>query len=173
MAEFSFQPANKSFLSDNKFEFVIKRLPNLTFFVQSVNLPGITLLNTTINNPFVATPLPGNQLTFGQLSTSIIVDENLEAWSEIYEWITQLGNPQGTNKLGTLTKTPGQTNSITSDATLIIKTNANNPNKMVTFYDLFPVEVGEITFTSLGNSQEFLTTTVTFGYSYYTLTSVT
>ena len=56
MAEFSFQPANKSFLSDNKFEFVIKRLPNLTFFVQSVNLPGITLLNTTINNPFVATP---------------------------------------------------------------------------------------------------------------------
>ena len=172
MAEFSFEPINKSFLSDNKFEFHIKRLPNLTYFVQGINLPGITLLNTTINNPFVATPIPGNQLTFGQLTAAIIVDENLEGWTEIYEWITQLGNPETRDKLGNLTKIPGRNNSITSDATLIIKTNANNPNKIITFTDLFPVEIGEISFTSIGNSQEFTTTSVTFGYTYYKLANV-
>ncbi|NBV27412.1 hypothetical protein EBS02_00075 [bacterium] len=169
MAELAFEPLNKSFLSDNKFEFVIKRLPNLTFFVQGINLPGITLLNTTVNNPFVATPIPGNQLVFGQLTANIIVDENLEGWSEIYDWITQLGNPQGTDKLGSLTKIPGRNNSITSDATLIIKTNANNPNRIVNFKDIFPVEIGEIQFTSIGGTHEFSTTTVTFGYTYYTL----
>ena len=172
MAEFPFEPINKSFLSDNKFEFVIQRLPNLTFFVQSINLPGITLLSTTVNNPFVATPVPGNQLIFGQLTAGIIVDENLEGWNEIYEWIVQLGNPQFLNKIGNLTKTPGKNNSITSDATLIIKTNANNPNKRITFKDLFPVEIGEIQFTSVGGTHEFTTTSVTFGYSYYELTSV-
>ena len=172
MAEYSFEPINKSFLSDNKFEFAIQRLPNLTFFVQSINLPGITLLSTTVNNPFVATPVPGNQLVFGQLTAGIIVDENLEGWTEIYNWITQLGNPETKDKLGNLTKTPGRNNSITSDATLIIKTNANNPNKLITFKDLFPVEIGEIQFTSVGGTHEFTTTSVTFGYSYYELTSV-
>jgi hypothetical protein len=172
MAEYSFEPINKSFLSDNKFEFAIQRLPNLTFFVQSINLPGITLLSTTVNNPFVATPVPGNQLIFGQLTAGIIVDENLEGWNEIYNWITQLGNPETKDKLGNLTKTPGRNNSITSDATLIIKTNANNPNKLITFKDLFPVEIGEIQFTSVGGTHEFTTTSVTFGYSYYELTSV-
>jgi hypothetical protein len=172
MAEFTFEPINKSFLSDNKFEFVIQRLPNLTFFVQGINLPGITLLSTTVNNPFVATPIAGNQLVFGQLTANILVDENLEGWTEIYNWITQLGNPEGLNKLGTLTKVPGKNNSITSDATLIIKTNANNPNKLITFKDLFPVEIGEISFNAAGATHEFSTTSVTFGYSYYELTSV-
>ena len=169
VAEFSFEPTNKSFLSNNKYEFVIKRLPNLTFFVQQINLPGITLLNPSVNNPFVLTPLPGNQLVFGQLSANFIVDENMEAWTEIYYWITQLGNPVTKDKIGTLTKTPGKNNSITSDATLIIKTNANNPNKKISFYDLFPVEIGEINFTSIDSGQEFNTTSVTFGYTYYTI----
>ena len=172
MAEYSFEPINKSFLSDNKFEFAIQRLPNLTFFIQSINLPAITLLSTTVNNPFVATPVPGNQLVFGQLTAGIIVDENLEGWTEIYNWITQLGNPETKDKIGNLTKTPGRNNSITSDATLIIKTNANNPNKLITFKDLFPVEIGEISFTSAGGTHEFTTTSVTFGYSYYELTSI-
>ncbi|NBQ93358.1 MAG: hypothetical protein EBU06_05385 [Micrococcales bacterium] len=171
MAEFSFEPQNKSFLSNNKYEFVIKRLPNLTFFVQSINLPGITLLNPSVNNPFVLTPLPGTQLVFGQLSANFIVDENLESWLEIYNWITQLGNPVGRDKIGTLTKTPGKNNSITSDASLFIKTNSNNPNKKINFYDLFPVELGEINFSSTDSGQEFSTTAVTFGYTYYDMDS--
>lgn len=168
MAEYAFEPLNKSFLSDNKYQFSIERLPNLTFFIQGINLPGITLLSTTVNNPFVATPVPGNQLVFGQLTASVIVDENLEGWSEIYEWIVQLGNPQFLNKIGNLTKAPGKINSITSDATLIIKTNSNNANIIIRFVDLFPVEIGEIQFTSIGSTHEFTTTSVTFGYSYYT-----
>lgn len=173
MAEFTFEPTNKSFLSDNKFQFVIDRLPNLTFFIQTINLPGITLLSTTVNNPFVATPIAGNQLIFGQLTAGIIVDENLEGWSEIYNWIVQLGNPQTLDKIGNLTKLPGKNNSITSDASLLIKTNSNNPNILIKFIDLFPVEIGEISFTSIGNSQEFTTSSVTFGYSYYTKELVT
>jgi len=173
MSEYAFQPINKSFLSNNKFEFSIKRLPNLTFFVQSINLPGITLLNTTVNNPFVATPIPGNQLVFGQLTAGIIVDEDLAGWSEIYNWIVQLGNPQGFDKLGNLTKIPGRNDSITSDAILIIKTNANNPNIKITFTDLFPVEIGEISFSSIDNTQEFNTCSITFGYSYYTKEIIT
>jgi hypothetical protein len=170
-AEFTFEPSNKSFLSNNKYEFVIRRMPNFTYFVQSINLPGIVLLNPTVNSPYVATPLPGNQIAFGQLSATVMIDENLDGWYEIYEWITQLGNPVGVDKIGNLTKTPGKNNSITSDATLIIKTNSNNPNKKITFYDLFPVELGDVQFSSTDSSQEFVTTNVTFGYNYYLMTT--
>ena len=49
MAEFSFEPTNKSFLSNNKYEFVIKRMPNLTFFIQSAANLRILLKNYVLS----------------------------------------------------------------------------------------------------------------------------
>lgn len=157
---------NKSFLSNNKYEFVINRLPNVVFFLQSVNIPNIALGITTTQTPFVQIPKPSNTLTFEPLNVNYIVDENMESWFEIYNWMMNLGNPESMNKLGTLTKVPGKNNSITSDATLLIKTNSNNPNIKFTFYDIFPTDLNGVQLTST-EGQEFLTSTITFSYTYY------
>ena len=37
------QPTNKNFLSPLGFRFTIKKAPNLNFFVQSVNIPTLSL----------------------------------------------------------------------------------------------------------------------------------
>lgn len=157
---------NKSFLSNNKYQFVIQRLPNTVFFLQSLNIPNITLGNVVTQSPYVAIPKPGNTLTFEPLSVNYIIDENMESWFEIYNWITSLGNPESMNKIGNLTKTPGRNNSVTSDATLFVKTNSNNPNIKFTFYDLFPTDLNGVQLTST-EGQEFLTSTITFAYSHY------
>jgi len=60
-------PENRSFLSNNKFEFVLRRIPNFTYLVQSVNLPTLTLGSSSVNTPFVALSIPGTQLSFGTL----------------------------------------------------------------------------------------------------------
>ena len=128
-------PFNRSFLSNNKFDFVLKRIPNFTFLVQGVNLPGLTLQSSSINTPFSAVSIPGNQITFGSLSLTFMVDEDMQSWYELYNWIVQLGNPKGYNKVGTLTGKPGSVTSTTSDATLYVKTNSNNPNFQFNFID--------------------------------------
>ena len=166
MATLTTIPVNRSFLSNNKFDFVLKRIPNFTFLVQSVNLPGLVLQSSSINTPFSAVSIPGNQITFGSLSLTFMVDEDMQAWYELYDWIVQLGNPKGYNKIGTLTGKPGSVTSITSDATLFVKTNSNNPNFQFNFINLYPTELGEMSFTTTDN-QEFITSTATFNYGYY------
>lgn len=164
-------PVNKSFLSNNKFDFVLKRIPNLTFFVQSVNLPGIVLQSTSINTPAVSLSIPGNQITFSPISVSFIVDEEMRSWYEIYNWIYQLGNPRDNNKIGTLTGEPGSDTHIYSDATLFIKSNSNNPQWKVDFHEMYPTDLGEIQFSTV-DGQEFITSSVTFNYTYYEFTSI-
>jgi len=159
-------PFNRSFLSNNKFDFVLKRIPNFTFLVQGVNLPGLTLQSSSINTPFSAVSIPGNQITFGSLSLTFMVDEDMQSWYELYNWIVQLGNPKGYNKVGTLTGKPGSVTSITSDATLYVKTNSNNPNFQFNFIDVYPTELGEMSFATTDN-QEFITSSATFNYGYY------
>ena len=159
-------PINRSFLSNNKFDFSLKRIPNFTFFVQSVNLPGLTLQSTQVNTPFAAVSIPGDIITFGTLSLSFIVDEDMQSWYEIYNWIFQLGNPKSFDKLGSLTQDPGKTNAI-----LFIKSNANNPMWKITFNEIYPTDLGGIDFTTTDN-QEFVTSTATFNYTYYELTPV-
>ena len=166
MATLTTIPVNRSFLSNNKFDFVLKRIPNFTFLVQSVNLPGLVLQSSSINTPFSAVSIPGNQITFGSLSLTFMVDEDMQAWYELYDWIVQLGNPKGYNKIGTLTGKPGSVTSITSDATLFVKTNSNNPNFQFNFINVYPTELGEMSFTTTDN-QEFITSTATFNYGYY------
>jgi hypothetical protein len=161
---------NKSFLSNNKYELIFDRLPNTTFFLQSINLPSITLNSVATQTPFVQVNTPGNILTFEQLSVTYIVDENMQSWRDIYSWITTMGNPTSKDKLGNLTTALGRSNSVVSDAVLIVKSNSNNVNLKFSFKNVFPIELGSLQFTST-ESQEFLTSSAVFLYDYYTLTA--
>ena len=172
MSTYETIPVNKSFLSNNKFEFVLNRIPNFTFLVQSVNLPALTLSPVTVQTPAVPIQIPGNIMTFSQISLTFMVDEEMQSWYELYNWMIQLANPESNNKCGTLIGDPGSNQHITSDATLLIKTNSNNPNWKVSFVDVFPTDLGELTFSAI-DSQDFLSSSVTFSYTYYTLSEVT
>jgi hypothetical protein len=171
MATYNQTPTNKSFLSNNKYEFVIDRLPHVTFFIQSVVIPDVSLVGTQVPSPYVSVPIPGNILNYGELTVTYIMDEDMKAWREIYDWMYNLGNPESKNKIGDLTQTLGRRNSVTSDASLLIKSNANNPRVKFTFKDIFPTTLGGLTLSST-EGQEFITSTISFLYSHYTVDSI-
>jgi len=171
MATYNQTPTNKSFLSNNKYEFVIDRLPHVTFFIQSVVIPDVSLVGTQVPSPYVSVPIPGNILNYGELTVTYIMDEDMKAWREIYDWMYNLGNPESRNKIGDLTQTLGRRNSVTSDASLLIKSNANNPRVKFTFKDIFPTTLGGLTLSST-EGQEFITSTISFLYSHYTVDSI-
>jgi hypothetical protein len=171
MATYNQTPTNKSFLSNNKYEFVIDRLPHVTFFIQSVVIPDVSLVGTQVPSPYVSVPIPGNILNYGELQVNYIMDEDMKAWREIYDWMYNLGNPESRNKIGDLTQTLGRRNSVTSDASLLVKSNANNPRVKFTFKDIFPTTLGGLTLSS-NEGQEFITSTISFLYSHYTVDSI-
>lgn len=171
MATYTQAPNNKSFLSNNKYEFIIERLPHVTFFIQSISIPDITLNGTVISTPFVAIPIPGNILSFGELQIGYIMDEDMKTWSEIYDWMYNLGDPESRNKINNLTQIPGRPNSVTSDATVLIKSNSNNPRIKLSFKDIFPTTLGGFQLSS-NESQEYITSTISFLYTHYTIESI-
>lgn len=171
MATYNQTPTNKSFLSNNKYEFVIDRLPHVTFFIQSVVIPDVSLVGTQVPSPYVSVPIPGNILNYGELQVTYIMDEDMRAWREIYDWMYNLGNPESKNKIGDLTQTLGRRNSVTSDASLLVKSNANNPRVKFTFKDIFPTTLGGVTLSN-AEGQEFITSTISFLYSHYNVDSI-
>ena len=46
-------PVNQNFLHPNKFHLTFKRIPNMEFFCQMVNVPGISLSEIAVTTPFV------------------------------------------------------------------------------------------------------------------------
>ena len=88
------QPANINHLNVVGFEVNIARLPNVEFFCQRVNVPGVILGETVEASPFMNTPLEGDTLSYEALSISFILDEDIQNYMEIYNWLTAIGFPR-------------------------------------------------------------------------------
>ena len=118
------QPTNRNFLSQLGFKFQVKKLPTTNYFVQSVNLPSITLGDSAEDNPFVRIPIPGDHLTYSDLVLQFRVDEDFKNYLELHNWLTGLGFPEGFTQYKTLEdqalKEQGTGEGIYSDASLIL-----------------------------------------------------
>lgn len=164
-------PTNINPLSPNGFMFNIQKLPKIAFFCQSVNLPGITLGSPEFSNPFNIAPIPGETLTYDQLTVQFLVDENMENYQSIYNWIVALGFPESYDQYITFTNNDTTNYSELaknySDATLQILT-ANNVNaKTVQFIDLFPIGIDSLQFAGTNNDVQYLIGNATFRYALY------
>ena len=156
-------PSNYNLLSPVSFRFDIARLPNVTFFTQGVNLPGISLEETILPTPLIDIPFPGTKLTFESLELNFLVDEDMANYIEIMNWMLGLGWPEKSQQYRDLVDSDSEiiqldkSNSteleaVTSDAVLSILTNNKNVNIQVSFRSIFPSSLSAITFDSAGEN---------------------
>ena len=82
------QPTTLDYLSPTQFRLVINQLPKVEFFVTACNLPGISLGDAIFPTPLKQIPVQGDEVTFEPLSISFLVDENLENYKELHDWLT-------------------------------------------------------------------------------------
>ena len=187
MVTVSRQPTKLDYASPTQFKFSINQLPKVEFFTTAANIPDITLSDVVIPTPFKPIPVLGQNLTYGNLSLSFIVDEFLENYRELHEWLTGIGFPKDRKQFkdfrsniantGTASATPvqdvgkvGKTVSdaaMFSDATLTVLSNKNNPIVEVRFSNLYPVSLGALEFNQGATDVEYLTTTADFTYQLY------
>ena len=163
---------NKNFLSPINFKFAIKRAPHVNFFVQGVNLPGLSLPDIDVSNPLIRVPYPGDHLLYDELDLSFKVDEDLKNYMEIHEWLRALGK-RSYDEYKTLTQktsTTGET--IRSDMTLTVLTSNRNANYSVTFKDAFPIKLSGINFDVTSSDVDYVPASATFRYVTYDVTKV-
>ena len=92
------QPDNLNYLSPLGFRFTVHDLPNTTWFITAANLPGITLGEAPLPGPTIDSFMAGDTLVFDPLTITFIVDEDLQNWQEIYNWLAGLGFPHNTDE---------------------------------------------------------------------------
>jgi hypothetical protein len=172
------QITNRNFLSPVGFKFNLQKKPKIDFFSNNVNLPGINLGVAMQPTPLKAIPIPGETLTFDDFSLRFVVDEDMENYIEVWNWLCQFGFPKDFSQYQQLLnedeRTPGVQNAISgmSDGTLIIYNSSYNPNIKVEFKDLFPVSLSAIQFDSTSQDITYASAEVVFKYTIYDIMRV-
>ena len=186
------QPDQLDYASPTQFRFGIHQLPKVEFFATAVNLPGISLGTATMATPYKDIPLPGEKLEYGNLSIEFLVDEYLENYISLHNWMTGLGFPQDREEFKTYrdvtsntpatptaaaksdikvgTATPDR--AMYSDAFIMILTNKNNPILEINFEDIFPVSIGDLDYSQDATDVEYMKVTAEFAYKVYTMTAL-
>ena len=178
------QPTNLDFASPSQFRFSLLKVPNVEYFVTDVNLPGVSFSgDATINTRFTSVHFMGDSMEFEDLEVTFLVNEALENYREIHDWMVGIGFPkdnqqyidaigseQNMNPIASKVdnaKATGKPSVLMSDATLTILTNKNNPNLRVNFKNCFPTSLSGLSYTTQGTDTEQLTASVTFKYDIY------
>lgn len=160
---------NNNLFQPTGFQVVIERqsFANLSFFVQRVNHPG--MVNQAVEVPFrnfQSAPMHGGQLSFGDLSMDVLLDEDFRTYNEIYDWLWRLATVKQVERRGAF---PGSGSDTPSHADIIVTalTNQNNRNRRIKYRDCVPTSMGDIVFEATNSTVEFTTFPVNFRFTYF------
>ena len=98
------QPTKLDYASPTQFKFGISQLPKVEYFTTAANLPGINLGESILPTPFKQIPVMGDDLTFDNLEISFIVDEKLENYRELHQWLVGIGFPKARTQFSSFRK---------------------------------------------------------------------
>ena len=184
------QPDKLDYASPTQFKFGIHQLPKVEFFTLSANVPGISADTVTQPTPYKAIPIVGDKLNYENLSITFLVDEYLENYISLHNWMTGIGFPTDRQEFRTFrdvtsnTPASGKTpptdlvgkaipdRALYSDAYLMVLSNKNNAIVEVNFQNIFPISLGGLDFTQNVTDVEYVTATADFAYQIYEINTL-
>ena len=168
-------------LYGNHYRFSIERLPDLTFFVQSMSSPSVTGGVAAQANPFALINHPGERLTYGQFAVTYLVDASFKTYFSLYYWMKGYGFPhnfdqvkrfrakQLSDRRVSLRATPVELEKTTASISILTPDTASIVAE-INIDDVFPVELAQLEFTSTEADSTILTTRATFSCSTFDVT---
>ncbi len=171
---FGKQIQNRNFLTGVGFKFNLTKFPKVDFFSNSARIPELNLELTRQPSYLKNIDVPGERLTFGDLTLKFLVDENMENYISVYNWLKGLGFPETTKEFKDLTTDKdGQRDSKEAfcDGTLRILNSNYREVAQVKFRDLFPTSLTSLDFDATNTDVQYFTAEATFKYTIYNLTA--
>ena len=187
------QPSNLDYADPTKFRFQCVKIPKVEYNTIQANIPGVSLTELTQPTRLQQLKIPGNDLTFEDLTITFIVDENLETYQQIHDWMAGLAQVDSDEKYRALVTDGGdrmplstQTSStdagrptkmtpdgaIFSDGKLIVLSSRNIPVMEINYQDIYPKALSALDYNQNLTDVEYLTASVTFGYKIHTYTTL-
>ena len=184
------QPDKLDYASSTQFKFGIHQIPKVEFFTISANVPSISADSIINPTPFKDIPTVGEKHTYDNLSITFQIDEYLENYISLHNWMKGIGFPTDRQEFRTFrdvtsnTPASGKTpptdlvgkavpdRALYSDAYLMILSNKNNPIVEVNFQNIFPVSLSALEFTQTVSDVEFMTATAEFAYQIYEINTL-
>tara|TARA_A200000159_G_C7305021_1_gene331916 strand:+ start:704 stop:1198 length:495 start_codon:yes stop_codon:yes gene_type:complete len=130
-----------NYLSPTNFTISVQRIPNVEFFTQKMVIPGIQGTPVAVDNPLKAIYQQNDKLVYSDLELTMILDENMNNYKEILNWMEGIAFPEETKQHKDLAKS---TDGLYSDIIATITNSHKNPNIRFTFTNCFPVSLGSI-----------------------------
>jgi len=187
------QPAKLDYASPIQFRFKCTKLPEVEFTCQTANIPGISLGSASQPTPLVDVAIPGDKLSYQSLDISFLVDENLNNYKEIHDWLIGLGFPKdytqfqnlqasgadrfpgstrSTAPTGKATTAPLRDGGIYSDATLTVLNSKNIAKTEIRFQNVYPTSLGSLSYDIKLSDVDYLQASVSFAYMYYEIVQI-
>ena len=190
-----YQPTVFDYATNTQWRVSFNRIPKVDWFCTSANVPGITLGEAQYATPMIDIGITGDKLTFESLNITFIVDEELQNYRELWDWIVGIGFPKTHSQwTSVLAKGPGTTlmssspeanldpNSkikataseaqLYSDATMIIYNSKNIAKLQVEFKDMFPTSLSALEYSQEATDVEYFKAAATFRFLYYEFTDI-
>ena len=118
-------PSNINYLSPVGFRFTLANFPDVNYFCQAANIPGLSIGGIDVGTPLRNIQIAGDEVAFEELTIQFVVDENMKNWISIYDWIISIGTPTQ-ESIRKYVKLDAQDEK-TQDATLTVLTSNMNP----------------------------------------------
>lgn len=174
------ETSNRNLLSIVGFKFILERCPKVDFLCNQANIPDVNLGIAQQATYLKNIPVPGDKLNYGNLNLAFMVDEDMENYLQIYQWITSLGFPESIDQYQELrtedrfypTIDQDDRYNERSDATLMIINSDYNPSVKIKFKDMFPVSLSGIPFNATSEQQQYYTAQASFMYSIFDVIDV-
>ena len=163
---------NRNFLSPIGFKFTLSKEPKASFFCNSARIPEINLGTATQPSYLKDLDVPGDKLTYGDFSLRFMVDENMENYMAIHNWLTGLGYPETTQQFKDLTTDDDGVRDLKeqfSDGSLHILNSNFRDVAIVKFKDLFPTYLTSLEFEASDTDVNYFTAEVSFKYTVYNI----
>ena len=186
-------PSKFDYASPIQFRFKITKLPLVEFTIQTANIPSVTLDEVQQPTRLKPIALPGSTLSFGNLDLSFLVDENLNNYKELHDWLIGLGTPESDSQFsgllatgsdrfagstassavtGSGTSTPLNEGAIYSDATLTVLNSKNIPKTEIRFKNVYPTFLAGLSYDIKANDVSYIQASATFSYMGYEIVQI-
>ena len=186
-------PSKLDYASPIQFRFKMTKLPLVEFTVQTANIPGISLDEVQQPTRLKSISLPGSSLTFSNLDLSFLVDENLNNYKELHDWLIGLGTPESDSQFagllaagsdrfsgstastaatGTSTAQPLNEGAIYSDAILTVLNSKNIAKTEIRFKNVYPISLGSLSYDIKASDVDYLQAQASFSYMGYEIVQI-
>ena len=136
------QIQNRNFLAPVGFKFTLAKYPKVSFFSNSARIPELSLGTAVQPSYLKDIDIPGEKLTYGDLTIRFLVDENMKNYMAVHNWLKGVGFPETPQQFKDQTTDKDglrDEKEVFSDGSLHILNSNFQDVAIVKFNDLFPV----------------------------------